>query len=413
MNFNVKFEESNKAFRVDFGDVVEIGRPTIISKEVTVNGSYNATAEGANGYNPVVVNVPTYEEENAQLTGMVEELTEAVAAKDATISQQATELDTLEAEKAQLETEVTALEASVTEKQARIDSLSEDVTDRDSQIATLSAEVAALNAEIATKTARIAELEAEIAEKNATITEQAETITAQQTAITTKDAQIAGLQEDVAEAFDNGRQAEYDSHWNAITRNGARTNYSSFFTTADMTGQHLPEIFKPVATFRLFYSYQGIELPQGLDLSLMYTESTDVKTGSIGSEFAYATNVLHFYDCGFPAVKTYSNTYARCRSAVTIDIFRVREDTTYTNVFIECNNLQNIVIEGTIGQTGLNFQWSTKLSKASITSVINALSSTTSGLTVTISETAKESAFTTEEWAALIATKPNWTIALA
>jgi hypothetical protein len=65
-----------------------------------------------------------------------------------------------------------------------------------------------------------------------------------------------------------------------------------------------------------------------------------------------------------------------------------------------------------IGQKNFNVHWSPKLSKASIESIINALSSTTSGLTVTISKTAKEAVFTTEEWATLIATKPNWTISL-
>jgi hypothetical protein len=65
-----------------------------------------------------------------------------------------------------------------------------------------------------------------------------------------------------------------------------------------------------------------------------------------------------------------------------------------------------------IGQKNFNVHWSPKLSKASIESIINALSSTTSGLTVTISKTAKEAAFTSAEWSALIATKSNWTISL-
>jgi hypothetical protein len=67
---------------------------------------------------------------------------------------------------------------------------------------------------------------------------------------------------------------------------------------------------------------------------------------------------------------------------------------------------------GTVSVSGLNLQWSTKLSKASITSIINCLSSTTSGLSITLSKTAVDNAFTAEEWAALENTKHNWTIAL-
>ena len=62
-------------------------------------------------------------------------------------------------------------------------------------------------------------------------------------------------------------------------------------------------------------------------------------------------------------------------------------------------------------------QWSTKLNKESITSVINRLSSGANGLTVTLSLTAVNNAFEGgrdgTEWQTLIATKPNWTIAYA
>ena len=83
--------------------------------------------------------------------------------------------------------------------------------------------------------------------------------------------------------------------------------------------------------------------------------------------------------------------------------------------------LIEIRFEGEIGKS-INFQWSTKLSVESIRSIINCLSSTTSGLSVTLSLTAVKKAFetssgandgnTSEEWLNLIATKPNWTINL-
>ena len=60
---------------------------TIVKKIITSNGTYRAAEEKANGYDPVVVDVPTYEAENAQLTAEVAELTETVAAKTAEITQ--------------------------------------------------------------------------------------------------------------------------------------------------------------------------------------------------------------------------------------------------------------------------------------------------------------------------------------
>ena len=76
------------------------------------------------------------------------------------------------------------------------------------------------------------------------------------------------------------------------------------------------------------------------------------------------------------------------------------------------SELEHCIFEGVIGRNGFNLQWSTGLSKASIESIIKALSTTTSGLTVTLSQTAIDNAFTAEEWEALEATRSNWTISL-
>jgi hypothetical protein len=82
----------------------------------------------------------------------------------------------------------------------------------------------------------------------------------------------------------------------------------------------------------------------------------------------------------------------------------------------------DLTIEGTIGQNEFNTQRS-PLNKNSITSVINALSKTKSGLTVTFSRNAVNKAFETAEgladgstsqaWLDLIAKRNNWTISLA
>ena len=97
------------------------------------------------------------------------------------------------------------------------------------------------------------------------------------------------------------------------------------------------------------------------------------------------------------------------------------------NAFYNCSALENIVIEGEIAQN-MNFQWSILLSKASIKSIINTLSTTTEGLSVTFSEAAVNKAFetsgglvdgsTSAEWIALAGNettdgiRPKWNILL-
>ena len=108
-----------------------------------------------------------------------------------------------------------------------------------------------------------------------------------------------------------------------------------------------------------------------------------------------------------------------------IDGIIVSDTTPFNNCFYRQSKLKEIRFDtskGYISQNGVDFQWSTLLSKASITSIINALSDTTSGLSITLSKTAVNNEFetskgasngsTSQEWAALIATKSNWGISL-
>ena len=116
-----------------------------------------------------------------------------------------------------------------------------------------------------------------------------------------------------------------------------------------------------------------------------------------------------------------SSLFNGSRNLHTVKKLVVQEGTKYPATFQFCDSLANLPIEGTIGQDGLNLSWS-PLSKASLASVINALSATTTGLTVTLRLAAVNTAFetstgaadgsTSEEWLALAATKPNWTINL-
>ena len=90
-----------------------------------------------------------------------------------------------------------------------------------------------------------------------------------------------------------------------------------------------------------------------------------------------------------------------------------------TRAFTGCIALKEIQIVGTI-KLSLDFQDSTLLSKESIKSIVNALSQTTSGLTITFSKTAVNNAFginvddpTTypegSEYYILRNSKSNWT----
>jgi hypothetical protein len=102
----------------------------------------------------------------------------------------------------------------------------------------------------------------------------------------------------------------------------------------------------------------------------------------------------------------------------------VSEATVFLNSF-DCSRLENITFEGVIG-SDIDFKLSTKLTEASIRSIIEHLSDTASGKTLTLSKVAVDNAFvfywdggrvpgsdeTNPFWPQLRDSKPNWTITL-
>lgn len=101
-----------------------------------------------------------------------------------------------------------------------------------------------------------------------------------------------------------------------------------------------------------------------------------------------------------------------CSSLTSIPPLDTSNGTNFGRMFQGCSSLKDITFVGTINVKSIDLSWSKSLTKASITSLINALSSTATGQSVVISQTAVNNVFTTEEWNALKATKSNWTIYL-
>ena len=139
-----------------------------------------------------------------------------------------------------------------------------------------------------------------------------------------------------------------------------------------------------------------------------------------------------FYSCSglttIPQLDTSKGTgfgsmFNGCSKLTTIPQLDTSNGTNFSNMFYSCSALTNLTIAGSINTSGMNLKSATKLSKSSITSVVNALSASASGKSITFSKTAVNNAFetssgvadgsTSEEWTTLIATKANWTIALS
>lgn len=129
------------------------------------------------------------------------------------------------------------------------------------------------------------------------------------------------------------------------------------------------------------------------DLSYMFENSTVIEVPSIDlTSAALITNMFH-----------------NCPYLTTIDELKVAATTPPLNCFNQSLSLEKLIISGTIGKTPVQMP-STKLSKESIVSIINALSQDVPGV-ISLSKTACANAFAgaSAELNDLKNSKPSWT----
>lgn len=234
-----------------------------------------------------------------------------------------------------------------------------------------------------------------------------------------------GKTDGIAEGIEQGKKSQYDEFWDGFQNYGNRAGYDyAFAYTAwesvkpkykiiPTTSSGISCIFMGASKIKKIEAkhFDFSQVPRGLY----------VNTG-LNYSFSSCSALEEIEDIGLPSSFALTYTFAWDGALHTIARVRIDEDTRITNTFDALYQLKNLTIEGTIGQNGFNVQWSTKLSKASWVSIINALSATTSGLSITGSLTSVNTAFetsagakdgsTSAEWLNLIATKSNWTVNL-
>lgn len=217
--------------------------------------------------------------------------------------------------------------------------------------------------------------------------------------------------------YNNGFNIGYDkathdyfyTFWDNFQQYGERENYNYGFGGAGWTNETFTPQYdiRPTAFARAF-AFSGIE---GSLKEILEKQGVVLDTSNLAyCEYVFdgaskITEVPHLV-----GNNSFAGVFSKAVSLVTASL-EPKEKTTFDASFHNCYELTNLTITGVVGNN-IDLSPCKKLSKASITSVINALSTSVSGKTLTLSTTAKNNAFTASEWSALIATKTNWTISL-
>lgn len=145
-----------------------------------------------------------------------------------------------------------------------------------------------------------------------------------------------------SEGVEQGKQAEYNSFWDAYQDNGNRTNYKRAFS-----GAYWNDI-----TYNPKYPVNATARTGGEELFIS-SNITDTKVDVL------ANNNFSSY------------LFAACSLLKTIRKLVVDENTVFPRWFDSCNSLENITIEGTIA-ANIDIHWS-PLTHDSLMSIINAL----------------------------------------
>ena len=217
-----------------------------------------------------------------------------------------------------------------------------------------------------------------------------------------------------------GRQAEYDAFWDAFQSKGTRVSYACGFGGSGWSNT----LFKPkydicpTDSYMMFRS-TGITDLKNIPVKLDFSNSTNTQYMFQWAEVKYIGEL----DVRKVRYSLSSNMFSYA-SIVSIDLLKIGADNSYSGWFTGCSTLVSIAIDGEICRDSFDISPCTKLNKASIESIINALSNEKSGLTVTLSKTAVNREFginvddpTTypegSEYYALRQSKSNWTISYA
>lgn len=246
---------------------------------------------------------------------------------------------------------------------------------------------------------------------------------------------ILQSKQDFDDVYEAGQKSEYDRFWDAYQENGNRVNYMGAFSGTCWTQEILKPKYKIAPTdgtsttlrngAEMFYRCNRSGITR-LDFSQIADKFDFSKCVNLSNLFNSSSVDNIYVDAS--SAENMSAAFSRGDSglgAISITLKISEKLTKISNMFGYNDQLETLIFtdDSVIATSGLDLHWSTKLSKASILSIFNALSTTATGKSLKISLTAVNNAFetsegladgsTSDEWTTLIASRSNWTVALS
>jgi hypothetical protein len=180
-----------------------------------------------------------------------------------------------------------------------------------------------------------------------------------------------------------GMQAEYDKYWDNYQEYGKRTNYGYAFCQTGWTNANfLPKYDITLSSAAQMFYYSKIT-----DLDGILKKQGIVMNASKATSVTYMYGYSSLTRIPITDLSSATNTTYLCSSdtgLVSIEKIISSEKTVFANnSFNNCTALEHCIFEGTIA-SNINLQWSKKLDRASILSLLTCLNATVSGIVITL-----------------------------
>ena len=224
---------------------------------------------------------------------------------------------------------------------------------------------------------------------------------------------VLQLKQDFDDVYAVGNEQGKKEVWKCITHNGTRVQFMYGFAYTDLAYFAPFTDLKPINCGYMFALTNGGTYGNGTPIDLVerfnqYGTTLDFSNCTSSDRCFYMSTVTRVGVVDCLKMKALNYFFQDDRQLHTIEKMIVKKEITYSNTFLNCFELENIVFEGEIGNN-IDFSSCTKLSHDSLMSIINHLETKTSG-TFTLSIGSTNLAKLTDAEKA-IATQKGWTLA--
>lgn len=183
--------------------------------------------------------------------------------------------------------------------------------------------------------------------------------------------------EKVDDVYEAGQTQGERVMWDNLTNYNTKTDYEKFFSESGY--EYITPPYKIYPKYTRSANQTFVEAKRLKKLEADYFDFSQ-KTKGTGTQTAYyytfynCSNLEEIEDIGMQADYGYTTTFANCTKLKKIACVRSDENTLYNGeVFNYCYELEDITFEGVIGQNGLDFKWSKKLTYDSCHSIFTHL----------------------------------------